>query len=172
MSRWASVALVALGSNLGESHAILTQAIAELASWVVPHALVRSSLWQSEPLDCPAGTPEFINAAVGLPVAALGSARGLLDRLQEMERRYGRPDAHPRNAPRTLDLDIITFGNLEVREPDLVVPHPRAAERLFVLKPLAELDAEMVLPGMDRTVAELIEAAPTISMKRWGLFGQ
>jgi 2-amino-4-hydroxy-6-hydroxymethyldihydropteridine diphosphokinase len=86
--------------------------------------------------------------------------RWLLDLLQAFEISRGRPAVHETNAPRPLDLDIIYYGDLVLHEPDLIIPHPRAAARRFVLEPLSHLRPDLVLPGQTKTVRQLLEGQP------------
>jgi len=142
-------AAVALGSNLGDRLAILRRGANDLS-----HHL--SDLTVSDFIEtAPEGVgeqPVFLNgAAVG---GWNGSPRALLDVLVAIERVSGRERPYP-GAPRTLDLDLILFGQSIVNEPDLVVPHPRFRERGFVLAPLCQVAPELVDPVSGRTVAEL-----------------
>lgn len=152
--------IIALGSNLGDSRAILLEAMARLATWSVS-PLRRSSLWLSTPVDCPPGSPRFVNAIAGLRPHPRESPEGLLEKLQELERTFGRRPKGILNEPRLLDLDLIAFG-AEVRTtPALTLPHPRAHLRRFVLAPLHEIAPELKLPGQTRTVAELLAGLQT-----------
>ena len=99
---------------------------------------------------------EFVNAVARLTTTV--PVRELLVRLQEIEVALGRPGNHSSQESRTIDLDIICYGDVVIDEPDLIVPHPRASIRLFVLMPLAELAPDLVLPGTDKTVRGLIAA--------------
>jgi 2-amino-4-hydroxy-6-hydroxymethyldihydropteridine diphosphokinase len=141
---------VALGSNLGDREGVLRRAVSALGALF--NGLQVSS-WHS---TAPVGVdpqPDFLNgAAIG--ATALG-ARDLLNRLLGIERDCGRERPFP-GAPRTLDLDLILYGNAILDEPGLVVPHPRFRERLFVLEPLAEIAADWVDPVTGKTVGELL----------------
>jgi 2-amino-4-hydroxy-6-hydroxymethyldihydropteridine diphosphokinase len=118
--------------------------------------LRRSSLWRSTPVDCPPGSPLFVNAAVALEPLAGETPESLLAKLQALEREFGRQPKRVMNEPRPLDLDLIAFG-VEVRStPELTLPHPRAHQRRFVLEPLAEIAPEFVLPGQTRPVRALL----------------
>ncbi len=97
--------------------------------------------------------PRFLNAAAALETGL--EPRALLDRLLEVERELGRTRDGPRFGPRTIDLDLLLYGDRVIDEPGLVVPHPRLAERRFVLEPLAELDPDLVVPGLGR-VSDLL----------------
>ncbi|MCI0744899.1 MAG: 2-amino-4-hydroxy-6-hydroxymethyldihydropteridine diphosphokinase, partial [Verrucomicrobia subdivision 3 bacterium] len=118
--------------------------------------LLRSSVYETEPVDCPPGSARFLNAVVGLVPRPDETPETLLARLQALEREFGRQPKIVPNEPRPLDLDLITFGR-EVRDtPTLVLPHPRAHLRRFVLEPLAEIAPGLILPGQNDTVAGLL----------------
>ena len=122
--------------------------------------LLRSSLWQTAPLDCPPGSPVFANAVVGLTPRAGETPESLLTKLQALEKEFGRRPKKVLNEARPLDLDLIAFAG-EVRHGDfLVLPHPRAHERRFVLQPLTEIWPDLTLPGQRKTAAELLEMLP------------
>jgi 2-amino-4-hydroxy-6-hydroxymethyldihydropteridine diphosphokinase len=152
--------VVALGSNLGDSARIVRAAIERLRE-VAAGELRCSSLWRTSPVDCPDGSPGFINAVVAFPVGAGETPEALLARMQELEREFGRRPKVRLNEPRPLDLDLIAFGS-EVRSaPGLTLPHPRAHQRRFVLVPLAEILPDFVLPGQAQTVAAALAALAT-----------
>ncbi|MFN3408063.1 MAG: 2-amino-4-hydroxy-6-hydroxymethyldihydropteridine diphosphokinase [Limisphaerales bacterium] len=152
-------AFIALGSNLGDSRCILSAAFERLAA-LSARPLRRSSLWHSTPVDCPPGSPDFLNAAVALVPLPGETPETLLSKLQALEREFGRRPKTVLNEARPLDLDLICFGG-EVRATAwLTLPHPRAHRRGFVLAPLAELAPALKLPGQERTVAELFAALP------------
>ena len=146
---------VALGSNLGDSRGNVLRALGLLQS-LSGRPLRRSSLWETEPVDCPPGSPYFINAVAALVPRAGETPRSLLARLQALEKGMGRPPKKILNEPRVIDLDLIAFGSQTLAEPDLVLPHPRACRRRFVLQPLGEIAPDFVLPGQDKPVAELL----------------
>jgi len=122
-----------------------------------------SSLYRSEPVDCPEDVGEFVNAAMVLQVASSVSPQDLLLTLQGMEADHGRRRGAEQNQARTLDLDIITFKNQVLESENLVLPHPRAVQRRFVLQPLAELEPNMVLPGHSLSVSELLADLPAVN---------
>jgi 2-amino-4-hydroxy-6-hydroxymethyldihydropteridine diphosphokinase len=128
-------AAVALGSNLDDPQAHVRRAFDELAALPGTRVLARSSLHRTKPVGY-ADQPDFINAVVLVETRL--SARELLDALLDIERKHGRVREIP-NGPRTLDLDIVVYGDARIDEPGLVVPHPRAHERAFVLEPLREV---------------------------------
>lgn len=146
---------IALGSNLGESARLIMDAMDVIES-SGRRPLERSTLWRSAPLDCPPGSPDFVNAVVGFRPSSAETPRRLLQYLQQLEVEFGRTRGRLVNAPRRIDLDIICFAEQMVNEADLVIPHPRAIERLFVLAPLAELAPELRFPGTHSSVGELI----------------
>jgi 2-amino-4-hydroxy-6-hydroxymethyldihydropteridine diphosphokinase len=151
----AEMAFVALGSNLGEPARIVTQAIKRLQT-LSAGPLLRSSLFETAPLDCPPGSPPFINAAVGLLPLPRETPQSLLRQLQQLEQDFGRQRGNVRNAPRSLDLDLISFGPQIIDSPDLMLPHPQAHLRRFVLQPLNEIAPNFILPGQEKTVQELL----------------
>ena len=149
--------LIGLGSNRGDSVVIVREAMDRLEAFARDR-LRRSGLWRTSPVDCPPGSASFINAAVAFRPSEGVTPRGLLSSLKALETEFGRQAAPVRNAPRELDLDLLLFGN-EVRdERDFVLPHPRAAERLFVLAPAAEVLPDALWPGTGSTIAELLAA--------------
>ena len=153
-------AIIALGSNLGNSRTVLLAAMNRLGEFSA-QPFRKSSLWQSTPVDCPPGSPMFVNAVVALTPREGETPESLLAKLQSLEKEFGRAAKKVLNEPRPLDLDLIAFGT-EVRSaPQLVLPHPRAHLRRFVLQPLAEIAPDFVLPGQTRTVAALLNALPT-----------
>jgi 2-amino-4-hydroxy-6-hydroxymethyldihydropteridine diphosphokinase len=112
-------------------------------------------------VDCPPGSPVFINAVVRLAPLKGETPESLLGKLQALEREFGRRPKQVLNEPRPLDLDLIAFNN-EVRSgPELVLPHPRAHLRRFVLAPLAEIAPSLILPGQQKSVRELLSALRT-----------
>ena len=133
-----TVAYVGLGANLGDREAALRRA-AELIG-----ARRLSSIRETEPWGY-ADQPWFLNAVAELETAL--EPRALLDRLLAVERELGRDRSGPRWGPRTIDLDLLLYGDRVVDEPGLAVPHPRLRERAFVLEPLAELAPSLEIPG-------------------------
>ncbi len=117
-----------------------------------------SSLWQTTPVDCPPESPRFVNAVAGLQPRADETPESLLKKLRELEVEFGRRPKKVLNEPRPLDLDLIAFAQEIRHSPELILPHPRAHERKFVLQPLSEIAPEFILPGQGRTVAELLAA--------------
>jgi len=152
------VAFVGLGANLGEPQRQVQQAFRELDAIAHTRVVRTSSLYRSEPLGF-ADQPRFVNAVAqvetGLP------AGRLLAELQAVEARHGRSRSFA-NAPRTLDLDLLIFGNERIAAQDLVVPHPRMHERAFVLRPLLE-----IAPGLE-TYRPFLEACAGQKVERIG----
>lgn len=140
------LAFVALGSNLGDSAAQVRRALDRLEAWSGA-PLRRSSLWETTPVDCPPGSPGFVNAVAGLVPLPGMTPESLLAALQDLEREFGRRPKVVLNEPRPLDLDLIAFGTEVRATATLVLPHPRAHERRFVLEPLAELAPDWTPPG-------------------------
>lgn len=149
------VVAVGIGSNLGEPLAQVRMAISELASIEGVTLRAVSSLYRSAPLG-PQDQPHYINAVALLDCVLEPLA--LLDALQAIENDHGRV-RRQRWGARTLDLDILLWGEAVLDLPSLTVPHPGVPERAFVLYPLAELDPELAVPGRGR-VAELVAACP------------
>jgi len=148
-------AIIALGSNLGGSREILRRAMDRLQA-ISSKPLLRSSLYETAPVDCPPGSPRFINAVVVLTPKAGETPETLLGRLQSLEKEFGRQPRKMLNEPRPLDLDLLSFGS-ELRSTDqLTLPHPRAHQRRFVLAPLHEIAPDYIFPRQTRTVRELL----------------
>jgi 2-amino-4-hydroxy-6-hydroxymethyldihydropteridine diphosphokinase len=136
-------AYVGLGANLGEPRRQVEAALGELDAIPRTRLVKRSSLYRSSPVGY-AGQPDFVNAVAELDTGL--EAAGLLGELQAIEARHGRSRSFA-NAPRTLDLDLLLFGNEILSRRELTVPHPRMHERAFVLKPLLEVAPEASIPG-------------------------
>jgi 2-amino-4-hydroxy-6-hydroxymethyldihydropteridine diphosphokinase len=146
---------VALGSNLGDSRRTISEAMARLQTFS-DRPIRKSSLWQTSPVDCPPGSPLFVNAVVGLVPHSGERPESLLEKLRLLEKEFGHRPRKVPNEPRSLDLDLIAFG-LEIRDTlELVLPHPRAHLRRFVLQPLNEIAPDLVLPGRSKTIAQLL----------------
>jgi 2-amino-4-hydroxy-6-hydroxymethyldihydropteridine diphosphokinase len=143
-------AYVGLGSNLGDRGAFLRRAVRLLGSRMRLVAL--SSFRETEPWGF-TEQPNFLNAVAEFDTDL--SPRALLEVLLDVERQLGRMRVGPRYGPRTIDLDLLLYGEVELDEPGLTVPHPRLQERRFVLEPLAELDPDLFVPGRGR-VSDLL----------------
>ena len=135
-------AYVGLGTNLGDREATLRRAIELLRERV--DVLFVSSIRETKPWG-PVDQPPFLNAAVEIETEL--TPRELLDLLLDVEGRLGRTREGPRYGPRTIDLDLLVYGEEVLDEPGLAVPHPRLHERRFALEPLAELAPDLVVPG-------------------------
>jgi 2-amino-4-hydroxy-6-hydroxymethyldihydropteridine diphosphokinase len=146
---------LALGSNLGDRHALLESAVARLRA--ILSNIQISAIFETEPVGVRGPQYPFLNAA--LVGEFDGTARALLAELLRIERDHGRERPHP-GASRTLDLDLIFFGDERVETPDLVVPHPRFRERRFVLEPLADVAPDWRDPVTGLTVRELLARLP------------
>jgi 2-amino-4-hydroxy-6-hydroxymethyldihydropteridine diphosphokinase len=155
-----SLAFVALGSNLGDSQQTVLRTMERLQS-LSDAPLLKSSLWQSTPVDCPPGSPMFVNAVVGLKPRQDETPESLLGKLQALERESGRPPKKVLNEPRPLDLDLVAFGSETRSTPLLTLPHPRAHLRRFVLEPLAEIAPDLRLPQHASTVGLLLRRLAT-----------
>lgn len=147
--------VIALGANLGEPIQQLADARATLQTWTHPGgSFVASRLYLSQPLDCPAGSPAFYNAAVAFDF--FGDASSLHQRTRKLEREFGRAQSSPRHSPRVLDLDLLLFGDQRIATPMLTIPHPRILERRFVLDPLCEVWPEESIPALQHRRSTLI----------------
>jgi 2-amino-4-hydroxy-6-hydroxymethyldihydropteridine diphosphokinase len=147
-------AFVGVGANLGDAAATVQAALDALGRLPDTHCVASSSLYRSAPVQ--AQGPDFVNAVAELRTSL--EPLSLLHRLQDIERDFGRTRS-VRNAPRTLDLDLLLHGDLRLDTAELVLPHPRAHLRAFVLLPLAELDAALQLPGLGALGAWLVQVA-------------
>ncbi|MCX6966394.1 MAG: 2-amino-4-hydroxy-6-hydroxymethyldihydropteridine diphosphokinase [Verrucomicrobia bacterium] len=152
---------IALGSNLGDRLAQLRAgqaAVAELHTG--SQAPLVSPIYETEPVDCAPGTEPYLNAVMEIEFD--GEPTALFHALQQIERAQGRPADHGHNAPRTLDLDLLYAGDCTLQSDELTLPHPRLTARRFVLQPLADIRPEWILPGSEKTVAQLLAGLPPI----------
>jgi 2-amino-4-hydroxy-6-hydroxymethyldihydropteridine diphosphokinase len=147
---------IGLGSNLGDRLGMLRAALSEIASFARVEAV--SSVWATEPRDV-LRQPPFLNAALLLLPPPHLSPAELLRLCLDVEARLGRVREAPRG-PRSIDIDLLLWGDLRVEEGGVVVPHPRLASRRFVLAPLAEIAPHMRHPGLDRSIASLLASCP------------
>lgn len=160
---------LALGSNLGDSAVIIRRALVKLRLLSRDGVLFESSLWQTTPVDCPPDSPLFVNAVVGFLPRDDETPESLLPKLQALEREFGRRQKKVLNEARPLDADLIAFADETRNTPQLILPHPRAHRRRFVLEPLSEIAPDLVLPGQSKTVMQLLaELPPDDAMKKLG----
>ncbi len=159
-----TVACIALGANIGEPLRQIESAFAALAALPDTRLVARSSLYRSAPVGY-ANQPDFINAVAVIETAL--DPHALLDALLAIERVHGRVRDFP-NAPRTLDLDIVLYGDVVIQEHGLTIPHARMLERAFVMVPLAEIAPEAQVPGRGtvRELAAQVDAASVAQLQR------
>jgi 2-amino-4-hydroxy-6-hydroxymethyldihydropteridine diphosphokinase len=158
------VAHVALGSNLGDRAATILAGLHRLDATPGIAVVLVSQLIETAPEGAPGQNP-YLNGAAEL--RTLLTPRALLDALLAIERQLGRERrAEARHGPRTLDLDLLLFGDAQISEPGLIVPHPRMHLRRFVLEPLAELAPEAVHPVLGESVRSLLAALDTAARPR------
>jgi len=146
---------IAFGSNLGDREGNIRAALEQLNVLAVTETSFRvSSIRETEPVDCPEDAKPFLNGVVTFDYG--GTPVSLLNATQDIEQQLGRPADREKNQPRTIDLDLLFFGALEMNTPELQLPHPKIAERRFVLEPLAELHPDLILPGQKATIQQLL----------------
>ena len=156
---------VALGSNLGERLAHLRNARKEIAALNCALPPLRcSAIYETEPVNCEKGAAKFFNAA--LEFGYSGRPEELRRELAAIERILGRPATHERNVSRPIDLDLLYFGELVIETAELRLPHPRIVDREFVLRPLADIRPDLVLPEQTEAVAVLLRRLPTTGVVR------
>ena len=149
------LAYIALGANLGDPELTFACVVARLQA-LSRTPIVTSRWMRSKPVNCPIGSPDFLNGVVAILPLLGETPETLLEKLQALEVEFGRTPKKEMNEARLLDLDLIAFGG-EVRETEkLTLPHPRAKEREFVLRPLAEIAPDLVLPGQEMNVVQLL----------------
>jgi 2-amino-4-hydroxy-6-hydroxymethyldihydropteridine diphosphokinase len=150
---------IALGSNLGDRLRNFQMARDGICAFdgVTP-PILQSAIYESAPIDCEPGAGSFYNAVIEIGFAK--SAEALLQALQTMEQSLGRARDHARNVSRTIDLDLLYFGEQRRTGAGLQLPHPRMAEREFVLRPLADIAPELRLPGAAASVREILAQIP------------
>jgi 2-amino-4-hydroxy-6-hydroxymethyldihydropteridine diphosphokinase len=139
-----TVVYIGLGANLGKREETIRRALELIAAGGGVEVVAVSSLRETDPVGYE-DQPKFQNGAAVLQTEL--SPRALLERLRVVEKRLGRERSGPRFGPRTIDLDLLLYGSDEIDEPGLQIPHPRLAERRFVLEPLAELEPRLEVPG-------------------------
>lgn len=149
------LAYIALGANLGDAELTFASVVPRLQALSTTPVVV--SRWmRSKPVGCPPGSPDFLNGVVAIRPFPGETPESLLSKMQELEKEYGRQAKKELNEPRPLDLDLIAFGPERRDNPKLTLPHPRAAERDFVLRPLAEIAPDLILPGQEENVIQLL----------------
>ncbi len=133
-----------LGTNLGDRLYHLQRACAKLRELASSNHLLVSNAYETDPVDCPEGSPGFLNAVIEVETEL--PPLDLLNHTQAIEIEFGRPDQSSRevNAPRVIDVDILYYGDLVINEPTLIIPHPRMHERDFVLRPLSDIREDLV----------------------------
>lgn len=156
-----TLAYVGLGANLGQPRQQLLAALEDLGRIPQTRVTARSSLYRSAPIGYP-DQPDYVNAVARLETGL--RPEELFAHLQEIERGHGRKRSF-RNAPRSLDLDLLLYGGERIDTPALTVPHPRMHERAFVLVPLLELDPGAVIPGRGNAT-ELLRSCATQAVER------
>jgi len=135
---------IGIGSNLGDREEAIAGALERLADDPALDLVAVSTLRETDPVGPVLEQPKFLNGVAAIETTL--SPRRLLDLLLSVEHEHGRTRDGPTGGPRTLDLDLLLYGDLELDEPDIRIPHPRLHERRFVLEPLAELDPALVVP--------------------------
>lgn len=147
---------IAFGSNLGDRLANLSAARRQLlAASSSPDSALFSPVFESAPVDCPAGSKGFYNAVAELELALQPLAA--LELCQQIETELGRPAVRKRHSPRSIDLDLLYVGSSTVDSERLVIPHPRLAGRRFVLEPLAAIRPELILPRETQAIGDLLQ---------------
>lgn len=147
-------AVLSVGSNLGERQARLQGAVDSFADTPDCWITAVSPIYETRPVDAPEGSENYFNAVILMDTTL--SAHRLMDRAQAVEDAFGRERSEVRNAPRTLDVDLIVVGNRVADEDGLILPHPRAAERAFVLAPWYDVEPDAEIPGFG-PIADLLE---------------
>ena len=150
---------IALGSNLGDRAAQM--AAARDVIFMLHEgsdAPLCSALYETEPVGCAAGTAAFFNAVIEIETSL--APHDLLRKLRDYELASGRADKRAKNSPREIDLDLLYVGDLRVDSAVLALPHPRMTSRRFVLQPLADIRADLILPGQSSSVAQLLSELP------------
>jgi len=150
---------IALGSNLGDRRSqIAAGRDFALRLHECAEAPLCSGLYETEPVECAPGTASFLNAV--MEIETFLEPLELLQKLRAYEQTAGRAADRAKNSPRGLDLDLLYMGDVRLDSSALVLPHPRMTSRRFVLQPLADIRADLILPGQTATVAQLLSAMP------------
>jgi 2-amino-4-hydroxy-6-hydroxymethyldihydropteridine diphosphokinase len=146
---------VALGSNIGDRLGNLRaarKAISNLAN--VHPGILSSAIYETEPVDCESGAGKFLNAVIEFQYE--GNPARLLELVNQIEETLGRKRAHPKNISRTIDIDLLYYGDQRSNDERLQLPHPRLHFREFVLRPLGDIRPDLTLPGQKKTIRELL----------------
>jgi 2-amino-4-hydroxy-6-hydroxymethyldihydropteridine diphosphokinase len=150
---------IALGSNLGDRLGNLRRGVQEMLVRIEDCALLATaSVYETEPVDCPPDSPGFYNTVIEIECTRPPHAVQRV--LQSIEQALGRPEQQERNAPRTLDLDILYADDMRIDDDVLTLPHPRLHLRRFVLQPLSDIRPGLMLPGQEQSIADLLAALP------------
>ncbi|VVE21626.1 2-amino-4-hydroxy-6-hydroxymethyldihydropteridinepyrophosphokinase [Pandoraea morbifera] len=149
-----TVAYIGLGANLGDARQAIKDAVVCLAQQIGVTIIGKSDLYRTAPIE--SSGEDYLNCVVAVETSL--TARQLLTLCLKIELHFGRERPY-KNAPRTLDLDLLLYGDERIAEPDLIVPHPRMAARAFVLRPLSDLAPELDIPGVGRVSALLADVA-------------
>lgn len=152
MKPWTRVG-IALGSNLGERMENILIGFRWLDT-ISTVPTLRSRIYETDPVDCPAGSGPFLNAVC--EIGYDGDLPELHQKTKDFEIQCGRLPERVRNEPRPLDLDLLYAEDMVLETPDLSLPHPRMFERLFVIQPLCDIRPNLVLPGQTKTISELL----------------
>lgn len=147
---------IALGSNIEPRFAHLRAARRRIDFLHAgPNPVLCSKVYETSPVECPPGSPFFLNAVLELFIRE--EPYEIFKKLQSIEQALGRRPSATRNSPRVIDIDLLYCENIVIATPGLTLPHPRIADRLFVLRPLADIRPELILPTFSRTVEDLLQ---------------
>ncbi len=150
---------VGIGSNLGDRYGNCAEAVRKISEMRGVDAVAASSFYETDPVGGPSQGP-YVNGV--LRVRTDTEPAEFLRGLKAIEREMGRPDVSERNSPRTIDLDILLYGDIAVHTDELVIPHPRMHQRYFVLKGLSEISPRIVHPGTGKTAEELFRETDVV----------
>ena len=155
---------IALGSNLGNRQEELDAGIEFLRMLAHDHKVLKGPRVETEPVNCPPGSPPFLNSVAEIIVESMElPPLNLFGSLEDFEIERGRSPIREINSPRPLDLDIIYYGDYEYDQMGLIIPHRRAHQRRFVLEPLAAIRPDLILPGQTRSVKQLLADLAQVS---------
>lgn len=151
--------LIAIGANLGNPETKIHEAFQELEAMSLA-GVKRSSIWKTSPVDCPAGSPDYFNAAASISTQWDTDPESFIRKLLSLEAQLGRHRSGSHNESRVIDLDLICMGSTQHSSTHLHLPHPRAHLRRFVLAPLAEIEPQFIIPGHEQSVVQLLKLLP------------